>query len=76
MLCFQKYQLVLFGSSIESNLDGGFRKRRSSVLQFIASMVRLVILPTMVNQTGVFDWLTATTPTGWATAAVSATEKL
>lgn len=35
-----------------------------------------IILPTMLNQRGVFDWLTATTPTGWATAAVSATEKL
>lgn len=30
----------------------------------------------IVNQTGVLDWLIATTPTGWATVAVSEIEKL
>lgn len=34
------------------------------------------ILPMILNHTGVVDWLTATTPTGCATAAVSAMEKL
>lgn len=36
----------------------------------------LIVLPMILNQTRVLDWLTATTPTGWATAAVSEMEKL
>lgn len=44
--------------------------------RFSGMCVHKMLSPIILNQTGVVDWVIATTPTGWAMAAVSGTEKL